>query len=167
MKRASAWKFQHSVDVNVPKSFAWKYMTDVSNWNDPPAEFSLEGPFAKGTRGWTRMPGQAPNSWLLKDVKAGRGYTIGGGSFLEKAELLVHWQFEAVSKKKTRLTQRLELLGENAAHYSEEIKAAFEPNLAPGMQRIADQMTSAASKPSGRGAACAIAWSRESTVRSR
>ena len=33
---------QQSVDADVPASFAWQYMTNVSNWSDPPAEFSLE-----------------------------------------------------------------------------------------------------------------------------
>jgi hypothetical protein len=34
----------------------------------------------------------------------------------------------------------LELLGENAATYVDEIKSAFEPNLEPGMRRIAQMM---------------------------
>ena len=37
---------------------AWGYMADVRNWDDPPAEFELDGPFEAGSRGITRMPGQ-------------------------------------------------------------------------------------------------------------
>jgi hypothetical protein len=38
------------------------------------------------------------------------------------------------------LTQRLQLCGGNAARYVDNIRAAFEPNLEPGMQRIARMM---------------------------
>lgn len=144
LNSAAAWEIHCSVDVDVPVSFAWQYMTDVRNWSDPPAEFGLEGPFASGSLGWTRMPGQPALSWMLRDVEPERAYTIGGGSFLEGAVLLAHWRFDALSERSTRLTQRMELSGENAAGYVNEVRAAFEPNLEPGMRRIAKLMERAA-----------------------
>jgi hypothetical protein len=139
MNSEPAWICQQSVDVDVPVAFAWGYMTDVRNWSDPPAEFTLEGPFAAGTRGTTRMSVQAAKSWIIRDVDPGRGYTI-ESAFVENALLLVHWQFDALGEQRTRLTQRLELSGENAARYINDIRSAFEPNLEPGMQRIARMM---------------------------
>lgn len=147
MNSAPAWECHCSVDVDVPVSFAWKYMTDVRNWSDPPAEFGLEGTFAPGSVGWTRMPGQPAHSWTLRDVEPERAYTIRGGSFLERAELLVHWRFDPLSERSTRLTQRLELSGENAARYVNDLRAAFEPNLEPGMRRIAQMMMERAAEP--------------------
>jgi hypothetical protein len=41
MKAAPVWTCERSVDVDVPAAFAWRYMTIVRNWNDPPAEFDL------------------------------------------------------------------------------------------------------------------------------
>jgi hypothetical protein len=151
---APTWECQRSIDVDVPVSFAWAYMTDIRNWNDPPAEFALEGPFGDGTRGSTRMPGLPLAVWTIRDVEPGRAYTIDGGSFLERAVLLVHWRFDPLSKRTAQLTQRLELLGENAAAYVDEIKSAFEPNLEPGMRRIAQamerrQMQAGAARPGG------------------
>ena len=140
MSIASAWECQRSVDVEVPVSFAWAYMTDIRNWNDPPAVFDLEGPFVEGTRGTTRMPGRPLAAWTIRDVEPGRAYTIEGGSFFERAVLLFHWRFDPLSERTARLTQRCELLGENAAAYVDEIKSAFEPNLEPGMRRIARTM---------------------------
>jgi hypothetical protein len=140
MSSASTWHCQYSIDVDVPVSFAWTYMTDIRNWNDPPAEFTLEGPFIEGTRGITRMPGRPPALWTIRDVEPGRAYTIEGGSFLERAVLLVRWRFDALSERTARLTQRMELVGENAAAYVDDIKSAFEPNLEPGMRRIAQSM---------------------------
>jgi hypothetical protein len=140
MNGASTWQCHCSIDVDVPVSFAWAYMTEIRNWNDPPAEFTLEGPFIEGTRGITHMPGRPPASWTIRDVEPGRAYTIEGGSFLERAVLLVHWRFDPLSERTSRLTQRMELLGENAAAYVDDVKSAFEPNLEPGMRRIAQSM---------------------------
>jgi hypothetical protein len=83
------------------------------------------------------MPDRPPISWTIRDVDPGRGYTIAGDGFLENAQLHVRWRFDSVSKQKTKMTQRIELSGENAAAYIEGISAAFEPNLEPGMRRIA------------------------------
>ena len=140
MSIAPAWTCQHSVEAEVPVSFAWAYMTDITNWNDPPAVFALEGPFAEGTRGTTQMPGRRVASWTIRDVKPGRGYTIESDEFLERAVLLAHWRFDALSERTARLTQRLELLGENSAAYIDEMRSLFEPNMEPGLRRIARRM---------------------------
>jgi hypothetical protein len=134
-----AWECQRSVDVDVPASFAWAYMTDIRNWDDAPAEFALEGPFVQGTRGTTRLPGQPLMHWTIRHVEPGRGYTI-EGSFLEGAVGLAHWRFDPRSERTARLTQRMELLGENAAAHVDEIRSLFEPNMEPGMRTIAQLM---------------------------
>jgi hypothetical protein len=45
------WETTCSVEAGVSSIFAWNYWTNsgkgVENWNDPPAEFSLDGPFEK------------------------------------------------------------------------------------------------------------------------
>ena len=139
MSKDPVWACQESVDADVPVSSAWSFMSDVRNWSDPPAEFSLDGPFAAGTHGTTQMPGQPPTSWIIRNVVFERAYTI-EGFFLEHASLLVHWRFDPLADGRTRLTQRLELCGENAARFIDDIRSAFEPNLEPGMQRIARMM---------------------------
>jgi hypothetical protein len=57
------WEMAHSVETNASPAFAWHYCTNIANWDDPPAEFELEGPFARGSRGSrgaTWLPGQEP-----------------------------------------------------------------------------------------------------------
>ena len=142
---APAWECERSVVAELPASFAWTYMTNVSNWSDPPAEFSLDGPFAVGSRGTTWMPGQAPYHWVIRDVDPGRAYTTEIAAF-GGVLLLFHWQFDELSDGRTRLTQRIELYGDNAAAYVDQIRAGFEPNLEPGMRRIAETMARAASR---------------------
>jgi hypothetical protein len=136
------WQLDASAEANATLQFAWNYMTDVSNWDDPPAEFTLEGPFADGSRGSTRMPGQEPRQWVLRDIRPLDSYTV---EFpLPGATFSTVWTFEAIDARRTRLTQRLALEGENAAAYAADTQAAFGPTLAPGMRRIAAAIERAA-----------------------
>ncbi len=133
-----AWQLEYSVEADVSPTFAWNFMTDVKNWDDPPAEFSLEGPFAAGTRGATRMPGQPPMGWCLREVVPGAFYAV--EAQLDRAALSFEWRFEAASEGRTLLKQRIILTGENVAVYVGPVEAAFGANLVPGMARIAEAM---------------------------
>jgi hypothetical protein len=142
-----AWSCERSVDADVPVAFAWEYMTDVRNWNDPPAEFSLDGPFASGSRGTTRMPGSPPAEWTIRDVEPGHAYTI-EGVVDEGVVLRVRWFFDRLEGDRARLTQRIELTGDGAARHVAAVRAGFEPNIEPGMRRIAALMTARANERS-------------------
>jgi 16S rRNA (guanine(966)-N(2))-methyltransferase RsmD len=133
--REPAWQMEHSVEAGVPRDLAWSYMSKVSNWSDPPAEFTLDGPFTDGARGTTLMPGQPPLSWSLRDVRSPDTYTVVGD--LGGATFSAIWSFTPIGAYRTRLTQRLVLEGENAAVFRDAIAEAFGPNLAPGMEKIA------------------------------
>ena len=129
------WELEHSVETKADLPFAWAYLSNVANWDDPPAEFALKGPFADGARGTTKMPGQPTREWNLRDVRPPETYTVAGD--LGGATLSCIWTFEPAGEGRARLTQRLVLDGEKAAEYREPVEAAFAPNLAPGMARIA------------------------------
>src|SRR5438132_1627790 len=68
MRGPAAWEFQCSVDCDAPAPFAWQYWTNVANWNDPPATFHLDGPFAVGARLTTSLPGQTLHSLITHVV---------------------------------------------------------------------------------------------------
>ena|SRR5258708_880739 len=65
----TACEIEHSVETDASQTVAWRFWANVSNWSDPPAEFELDGPFAVGSRGTTRMPGQPPMHWTIRDVQ--------------------------------------------------------------------------------------------------
>jgi hypothetical protein len=132
------WERSHSVDVGVDVSRAWAFMTDISNWADPPAEFSLDGPFVAGSIGATRMPDQPLIRWRLERVEPGRSYLI--ELPLDRATLAFEWSFEALSERSTRVTQRIRLGGEDAAAHGPQVEAAFGANLPAGMHRVARMM---------------------------
>jgi hypothetical protein len=137
-----AWEITQSVDAGVTPAFAWTYMTNVANWDDPPATFELDGPFSAGSSGTTRIPGQAPRQWRLREVNPMASYVL--ETALEDAAMSFEWRFEARLDGKTRLTQHIILSGENAAAYVEQVRPVFSSTLEPGMSRIAAAMERAA-----------------------
>ena len=70
------WAIEHSVEATADLAFAWSYMTEVTNWDDPPAKFRLNGSFSIGSLGSTKIPGRAPLQWRLREVKPQESYTI-------------------------------------------------------------------------------------------
>ena len=137
-----ACQLEHSVEAEVSPSFAWNWRTDINNWDDPPAQFHLDGPFASGSWGTTLLPGQEPLRWQIHDVRPGAGFIIDVP--LDGAVVSFEWLFDAVSEQRTRITQRIALAGANAAAYVNQVQAGFGSNLPDGMKRIADAMVRAA-----------------------
>ena len=136
-----AWELEHPVDVDVSPSFAWNFRTDIRNWHDPPATFSLDGPFAAGARGTTLVPGQEPIHWGIREIQPGKSFLI--EIQLDQATLCFLWRFEGLSERRTTVTQRIELSGRNAGAYAQPVQAGFGSNLSDGMQRLAAEMVAA------------------------
>jgi len=136
-----AWQLEHSVEAEVTSLFAWNWRTDVKNWDDPPAQFQLDGPFAEGSYGTTRLPGREPMRWHIRDVRPGTSFII--DLPLDRAVLSFEWVFDAMSNRRTRITQRIVLSGDNATAYVDQVRAGFGPALPEGMKRIADALVKA------------------------
>lgn len=132
----------HSIEANVSLAFAWQFRTDVANWNDPPAQFVLDGPFEVDARGTTLIPGQEPLHWRISEVRPGESFLI--ETQLDRATLAFRWCFDSVSEHWTKLTQHILLSGDNAAAYAPQVEAGFGPNLAAGMKKLAGEMAAAA-----------------------
>jgi hypothetical protein len=62
---------------------------------------------------------------------------------LDRAVLSFEWMFEAMSSRRTRITQRIVLTGENAHAYADQVRAGFGSSLPDGMKRIADALVRA------------------------
>ena len=136
-----ACQLEHSVEAEVTPLFAWNWRTDIKNWDDPPAQFQLDGPFAKGSWGTTRLPGQEPMRWQIRDVRLGTSFII--EMPLDRAALSFEWVFDAMSNGRTRITQRIVLSGDNATAYADQVRAGFGSTLPAGMKRIADALVRA------------------------
>ncbi len=118
--------------------FAMQLAGESTNWADPPAKFELEGPFAVGSRGTTRLPGQEPLHWLIREVTPPETATI--DMALDGATLSFEWRFDGLPDGRTRLTQRVVLSGENAGAFLSDVESAFRSSLPAGMNKIAAAM---------------------------
>jgi len=144
-----AWQLEHSVEADASPSFCWNFWTDVTNWDDPPAQFVLDGPFAVGSKGTTLLPGQEPRHWTIREVRTGESFIL--ETLLDRATISFEWRFEAVSDRKTKLTQRIVLSGENAAAYTAAVQGGFGVALPEGMKRIAGLIAQAEARARGAG----------------
>jgi hypothetical protein len=77
-------QLEHAVDADVSPR------TDVKNWEDPPAQFQLDGPFAKGSWGTTLLFGQLPLRGQIREVQADTSFTI--EMALDRAVLSFEWR---------------------------------------------------------------------------
>jgi hypothetical protein len=144
-----ACQLEESVEAEVSSSFAWSWRTDIKNWDDPPAQFQLDGPIATGSWGTTLLPEQEPLRWQIRDVRPGTAFII--DIPLDRAVLSFQWLFDAVSNRRTRITQRIVLSGDNATAYTDHVQASFGVTLLDGMKRIADAMAKAERSTEGAG----------------
>jgi hypothetical protein len=96
-----AWEMTHSIEADVRSNFAWNYWTNdgkgVENWNDPPAEFKLDGPFTAGSRARTQMPRSPQMNWVIWECKAPEAATI--EIQLEGATISFEWRFESLPQE--------------------------------------------------------------------
>lgn len=127
-----AWEFQHSIECHATRQFAWRFWTDISNWDDPPAAFTLDGPFDVGARLTTTLPGQIWHSFI-RDLQPECEATI--EMQLPDATLSFNWKFEELSEDRTRITQRLVLSGASALSFVAQA-STMEASVPQGMKRV-------------------------------
>ncbi len=136
-----AYQLEHAIEAEISLSFAWNCRTDITTWDDPPAQFQLDGPFASGSWGTTLFPGGEPVRWQVREVRPGVGFII--DIPLDEAVVSSEWSFDAVSTHRTRITQRIVLWGTNAKAYVNDVHVGFGSTLADGMNKIAGALEKA------------------------
>ena len=134
----NAWEFEHSIKCKAAKNFVWKFWTDVSNWERLEGEkvewIKLNGPFAAGTIGTTKMLGQPPLQWSILKL-APFDYAIIKMDF-DGAVFRNMMQFEAITDDETKIIQQFTLEGLKASEYIEGMKI-FETNAPDGLLKLA------------------------------
>lgn len=132
----TAWEFVHSVECGAPREFAWAYWTNAANWDDPPARFEFDGPFAVGTKLKTILPGQELKS-VIREVVEGRSARI--EMDVMGALVSFDWSFEELDGRRTRITQQIRLSGAGAEAMVGQAKA-LEQSVPQGMQKMVERM---------------------------
>jgi hypothetical protein len=140
------YTFTHSVECLVGKEFAWGFWAEIENWAavDPAVEsVRLDGPFAAGARGETRMRGGGPVEWRLAEVNEEHGAVVEVS--LPGASMKFALTFEKSGEGVTRITQRVTLEGERADDYAEGMKMV-EQNIPEGMRRLSEAIAKASTE---------------------
>jgi hypothetical protein len=126
------WEFVHGVECGAPRVFAWAYWTNAENWDDPPARFEFDGPFAIGTRIKAKLPGQELES-TIREVVEGQAARIEMDRL--GAVVAFDWNFEELDVERTRITQHIRLSGAGAGALVEQAKM-LEQSVPQGMARL-------------------------------
>jgi len=132
----AVWEFAHSVECAVPREVAWGYWTNAENWDDPPARFEFDGPFAAGTRLKTILPERELES-VIRQVVEGHSARI--EMDMMPAVVAFDWGFEELDGRRTKITQRIRLSGHGAEALVEQARM-LEQSVPLGMQKQAGNM---------------------------
>jgi hypothetical protein len=142
------WELKHSVIANADRKSVWAWHSNVDNWvgfeGDAVESITLDGPFQTGTHITTTMSGQEPRRAIFVEVEP-PGRTVIEMD-LGDAVLQFAWTFEELSANQTRLSQQIILQGPGAEAYVPLMQQHFEPNIVPGMERIAEEMAKFATR---------------------
>jgi len=138
------WKFEYSVECQAARDFAWLFWTNVDNWRlDVEVDsVQLDGPFAAGSRGATKVRNGDSVNWFIVEVRDGNHAVI--ELPITGAVLRMAWTFEDSPRGGTRITQQMMLSGEQAGAYEETIGRQMEEGMPQGMRKLAAEIVKAA-----------------------
>src|SRR5262245_46356895 len=111
-------EFEHSIECQVGRDFAWKFWTNIDNWAvvDPAVEWAkLEGPFIAGTKGRTKPRDADANEWKLAEVEEGKRAVIELAA--PGATVKIIWSFADLPGGGVRVKQKNTHEVEGAAEY--------------------------------------------------
>ena len=132
----TVWKFEHTVECDAPQEFAWEYWTNPAKWDDPPARFEFDGPFAAGTSIRTILPGQTLES-VIREVKKPDTALI--EMEFAGAYVRFRWKFEKLDAGRTKITQTMSLSGDRASGLVDQART-LEHSVPAGMTKIAERI---------------------------
>jgi hypothetical protein len=136
------WELRHSVIANANRQKVWEFVSNIDNLarieGDAVESMTLDGPFQTGTRGATKMRGQAPTHWRLAEVEPPERATY--EMELPGAVVLFAWKYEELSDGRTRLTQHIVLDGPGAEAFVPFMEEHFVGNVPKGMEKLAEEV---------------------------
>lgn len=139
-----AWSFEQSIECRAPRSFAWSFWSDVSNWErlegDAVEYIRIEGPFEAGSTGATKMPGQDPHYWTISHLEDGISGTV--DMPLEGALFKTKITFESTDEDRTSIKQQMSLSGPKANDMAPGM-TIFEESAPLGLAKLSNAIEAA------------------------
>ena len=137
-----SWELKHSVIANANRQTVWEFVSNVDNLarieGDAVESMTLDGPYQAGSKGTTKMRGQEPIHWRLAEVEP-PGRTVTEVKLTEAVVRFI-WTYEELPDDRTRLSQHIVLEGPGAEAYVPVMEEHFAPNVAKGMEKLAEEI---------------------------
>jgi hypothetical protein len=135
-------ELRHSAIADANRQTVWEFVSNIDNLarieGDAVESMTLDGPFQTGTRGATKMRGQAPTHWRLAEVKPPERATY--EMELSGAVVRFVWTYEELNDGRTRLTQHIVLEGPGAEAYVPFMEEHLVGNIPKGMEKLAEEV---------------------------
>ena len=140
IEMSEEWSFEHTVECDVSREFAWRFWTNVDNWklDSDVVSVELDGPFAVGAKGATQTKSSGRLEWRIAQLEPGRRAVLefpAPGAVARFA-----YTFADVKERRTRMTQRVSLSGGKAAMYIDTVGRALEVGIPEGMLKLCEAM---------------------------
>jgi len=132
------WTYEHSIETAASPESIWPLYTDVPAWPrwDQGLEWvTLDGPFAAGSTGSLKVPGQDPLPFTILDVRPLEGFS--DETYIPGLAIRFDHSLERTSSGKTRITHRVSITGPGAAEAGPHLGPQITADVPEAMESLA------------------------------
>jgi polyketide cyclase/dehydrase/lipid transport protein len=132
------WTYEHSIETDATPDAIWPLYTDVPAWPrwDQGLEWvMLNGPFAAGSTGSLKVPGQDPLPFTLLDVRPLAGFS--DETYIPGLAIRFDHSLAPTSTGKTRITHRVIITGAAAEELGPQLGPRITADVPEAMESLA------------------------------
>src|SRR6202171_2133423 len=132
------WTYEHSIETDASPESIWPLYSDVPAWPrwDQGLEWvTLSGPFAGGSTGSLKVPGQDPLSFTVLEVRPLRGFS--DETYIPGLAIRFDHALELTATGKTRITHRVIITGPAAEDAAPDLGPQITADVPQAMESLA------------------------------
>ena len=132
------WTYEHSIETDASPESIWPLYTDVPAWPrwDQGLEWvTLTGPFAAGSTGSLKVPGQDPLPFKVLEVRPMEGFS--DETYIPGLAIRFDHSLERMAAGKTRITHRVIITGPAADDLGSDLGPQITADVPEAMASLA------------------------------
>ena len=132
------WTYKHSIESDASPESIWPLYSDVPAWPrwDQGLEWvTLSGPFAAGSTGSLKVPGQDPLPFKVLDVRPREGFS--DETYIPGLAIRFDHSLEVTATGKTRITHRVIITGADADEMGPQLGPQITADVPEAMESLA------------------------------
>jgi hypothetical protein len=132
------WTYEHSIETDASPASIWPLYRDVPTWPrwDQGLEWvTLSGPFAAGSTGNLKVPGQDPLPFTLLQVRLLEGFS--DETYIPGLAIRFDHCLEPTATGKTRITHRVIITGAAAEELGPQLGPQITADVPEAMESLA------------------------------